>query len=234
MMKQLNLLVLFVIVVTWTILFSCKHEPVLPSNTTNPVVTSDSCYADTVYFVNDVLPILVSNCAISGCHDPVTAEDDVILNNFSNTILSDVITAFNLNDSELYDVITETDPDKIMPPPPANPLTADQINTIATWINQGAQNNFCDGCDSTAFTFSAVVQPIINNSCRGCHSGSTPSGNLTLLSYSDVQVIATNGSLVGVITGATGFEPMPYNANPLPDCQIDQIINWVNDGAPNN
>ncbi|MBT8194845.1 MAG: hypothetical protein KJO64_00330 [Bacteroidia bacterium] len=217
-----------------TIVHSCKHDPVVPQTGDNPLETSDSCYSDTVYFVNDVLPILVSNCALSGCHDPVTAEDNVILNNYNNMIQSDVVTPFDLGDSDLYEAITETDPDKIMPPPPASPLSADQINTISTWINQGAKNNFCEGCDTTAFTFAAVIEPIINSSCTGCHSGATPSGYLTLVDYNDVQAIALNGSLEGVITGATGFEPMPFNANPLPDCKITQIINWINDGAPNN
>lgn len=226
---------------------SCKHEPATPiidngggngggsggggnggGGNTKP------CDPDTVYFLNDVLPILASNCAMSGCHDAATAQDDIILDNYFNTTQSGIIDPFDLNGSDLYEVITETDPDKIMPPPPANALTADQISMIATWINQGAQNNYCDGCDSTDITFSGIIQPIINNSCKGCHSGTSPSGNISLENYFDVSTIALNGDLLGVINAEPGYVPMPYNSSPLPDCEIDQITNWVNQGAPNN
>lgn len=225
---------------------SCKHEPFIPiAGGGNPDTTGNGgggggggstkpCDPDSVYFVNDILPILASNCAMSGCHDAITAEDDIILTNYANVISSDVIDPFDLNGSEMYEVITETDPDKIMPPPPNSPLTAMQISMIATWINQGAKNNYCDGCDTTNITYSLTIEPIINNSCKGCHSGATPSGNLHLENYFDVSTVALNGKLVGAINGTTGYVSMPYNSNPLPDCEIDKIELWVNQGAPNN
>jgi len=40
------------------------------------------CDPDTAYFQNDVLPLLMSSCGIAGCHDPQTAEDDVILTSY--------------------------------------------------------------------------------------------------------------------------------------------------------
>ena len=44
-----------------------------------------------------------------------------------------------------------------MPPPPLEPLTADQKNLIKKWIDQGAKDNICDdyagGCNLTNVTF---------------------------------------------------------------------------------
>ena len=63
---------------------SCVHEPVIDPNnpidtTDNPIDTIDNpidttptgtpCDPDVVYFSKDILPLLRSNCAKSGCHD---------------------------------------------------------------------------------------------------------------------------------------------------------------------
>ena len=68
------------------ILQNCKHEvPDKPEETKSvPVTTSDTCHFDTVYFVNDILPIIQSNCAQSGCHDAISREDDVQLTDYDN------------------------------------------------------------------------------------------------------------------------------------------------------
>ena len=231
-------------VLTLGLIGSCKHDPINPiagggaGNGGNGggggVGSTKPCDPDSIYFVNNILPILSSNCAMSGCHDAITAEKDIILTDYFNVIASGVIDPFDPLNSEMYEVITESDPDKKMPPPPKASLTSAQISMIASWINQGAKNNYCDGCDTTAVTYALVIEPIINNSCKGCHSGTTPTGNLHLENYFDVSSIALNGKLVGVINGASGYVPMPYNSSPLPDCEIDKIEIWVNQGAPNN
>ena len=40
------------------------------------------CDPDTIYFQNDVLPLFQSSCGIAGCHDPLTAEGEVILTSY--------------------------------------------------------------------------------------------------------------------------------------------------------
>jgi hypothetical protein len=46
--------------------------------------------------------------------------------------------------------------------------------------------------------------------------------------------VADNGKLVGAITHAAGFLPMPQSAPKLSDCNINKIKDWVNRGALNN
>lgn len=233
---------------------SCKHEPL------EPVTIEDNgtgtgtggggggggggnnggivCDPDSIYFNQQVLPLLVSNCAMSGCHDAATAQDGVVLDSYSSVMATGDINPYDPWGSDLFEVLVETDPDKRMPPPPAAALSQQQIAMIQTWIAQGAQNLVCDPnagiCDTTSMSFSTDIQPVLQNSCTGCHNVNNVNGGVTLDSYIGVQTAANNGSLVGAITASGGFVAMPYNASSLSDCNIAKIRNWVNEGALNN
>ncbi len=229
---------------------ACVHEPMDPidpdpmDTTQNPVDTldpdpmGDPCLPDVVYFEKDVLPILRSNCAKSGCHDAITQEKDIILDSYANVMKSGEVRPYDLNKSDLYEVIRENDPDKRMPPPPNQPLTTDQIDIIKRWIQQGAKNLTCDEtagiCDTTAVSFAAFVAPVLQTHCIGCHSGGAPSGGILLNSHAAVQTVALNGRLAGAITHAPGYQPMPRGSARLADCTIDKIKAWIHHGALNN
>lgn len=223
----------------------CVHEPTSipgsPVDTNrngNPVdTTSDPCDPSVVYFEQQVLPILASGCAIAGCHDPNTREDGVVLNSFDNVVRTGDIKAFNPGGSKLYKMITESDPKKRMPPPPMNSLTAEQKKVIFDWINQGAANQRCDqpaNCDTINSSFSGDVYPVIKNHCVVCHSGNSPSGNVSLTNYQQVSNYALNGKLVCVIRWDGYCVKMPSGGNKLDGCSIGLIEAWVRQGSPNN
>jgi hypothetical protein len=226
---------------------ACVHDPVIPDGmvtnppdtTLNPPDTNNMhfCDPDTMYFERDILPILISNCAISGCHDPASAEDGVILNNFNNVVSTGKVKAFKPGDSELYEVITESDPGKRMPPPPAAALSQEQILSIAVWINQGAQNLYCIdsvSCDTTNVSFSATVSPIIQTYCVGCHNATLASGGIQLANHTQVAAVASSGMLYGAIAHQPGYSAMPQGGAKLDNCKISQIKKWIDDGTPNN
>ena len=234
-------------------MLSCVHDPLQPldpgnggngGNGGNPIDTLDEepigivCDPDTVYFEKDILPILRSNCAKSGCHDAQSHEDGVVLESYLQVLTTGDVRPFDLEDSDLYEVITESDPDKRMPPPPNQRLTSEQIALIAKWINQGAENYTCDAnagvCDTTQVTWSGFVAPLMVNYCNGCHSGTNPSGGINLTSHASAQTVALDGRLIGALTWATGFTPMPQGGNQLTDCQIAKIQTWIHEGAQNN
>ena len=185
-------------------------------------------------FQNTILPLLVSNCAQSGCHDFASHQDGIIIEDYQTIISSDIVTPFDLGDSEMFEVITETDLDKIMPPPPEAPLNNEQISLIAQWINQGAQNNGCTQCDTSNVTFSMTIKPIIDLKCKGCHSGALPSGGVNLENHMDVFTVAMSGQLINVIDHSAGYPAMPPSGGKIPQCEIDQIQIWINNGALNN
>lgn len=215
---------------------SCKHEPILPEQIIDDggVDVLDECHPDSVYFSNQILPLFQSSCAISGCHDAATAEEGIILDSYENILGSGELIPFNPDEGDIYENITETDPDKIMPPPPESPLSQEQIDMVELWILQGAQNNGCEGCDYPNVSFSGTVFPLIQNKCEGCHSGADPDGNTLLTNYDEVKFLVDNDYLIEVMNWETGYEPMPYNGNQLPECEREMIQQWIDDGAPNN
>lgn len=223
--------ILAVLIIALTVINACKHEiPQAITGSPAPVPggTGEVC------FEAQILPIFQSNCAKSGCHDAATHEKDYVFDSYINIIRKDVRPG-NAANSKVYKVLFETG-DKKMPPLPNSDLTTDQKALIGKWINEGAKNTVTCGsvCDSNQFKYSTNVSVIIGTYCLGCHSGSAPSGGINLSGYNGVRNVAVSGRLVGAVSHAPGYSPMPKNASKLSACQIAQIRKWVSSGAPNN
>lgn len=232
--KTILLLMLF-----GSILYACRHELPSPGGGTgtggngggNPLPTSN-CNPDSVYFVNDIMPIISSNCTMSGCHDNITHAEGVNLTSYTNIIR--YVIPGNAANSKLYKVIIKTNGDR-MPPPPMPPLSAAQKALIQKWINQGARNNSCIGaCDTAVFTYSGAVKNIMESKCAGCHNPGNLGGNIDLSTYNGVKTVALNGKLYGSVAQQSGYSPMPKNGAKLSDCEIRQIQKWVAAGSLNN
>lgn len=246
-MQNKTIVLLFISILAVTSITSCKHDvpqPVIVNNNGNNGGGNGNgngngslppCDPDSVYFDQQVLPILVSNCTMSGCHNSTTHAEGIDLTSYAAVMASDVVKPTHPYSSDLYKAITDNDPDDVMPPPPAAHLLTAQINLIKNWILQGAQNLHCDaGCDTTYVTYSNTIAPMMTTYCNGCHSGANPSGGLDYTTYSSVSDAAADGSLFGSVSHDPNWSAMPKNSAMLPQCKIDQIRIWVNAGAPNN
>ncbi len=200
---------------------SCKHE-VLPS-----VDANELC------FERDVLPIFVSNCAMSGCHDAATGADDYILTNYGAIMASDDgkgIRAGQSSRSEIWEVIESGEM------PPKKKLTAMEKSIIKTWIDDGAKNgmNCVSACDTSVYSFSGAISPIIAKQCLGCHQNPGASGGLDLSSYNNVKNVGLNGKLMNSLRGTNGLSKMPPSGAGLSDCELKQVQKWIDNGAPQN
>jgi mono/diheme cytochrome c family protein len=214
----------------------CKHEVPTPPVIDNPVVVDPPCDPNVVYFAQDIQPLLAAACAQPACHDAANPAEGIRLDSYSglmNSPESHLVVAGNPGASELIEVLLETDPDKVMPPPPASPLTAAQIDLIAAWIEQGALNLSCEECDNTTVTYSADIAPLIANRCATCHSGNAPSGSLRLTQHSEVVAAVQNRNLMQCVERLTGFSAMPPSGA-LSDCELEKLQIWVADNMPNN
>jgi cytochrome c5 len=89
-----------------------------------------------------------------------------------------------------------------------------------------------NSCDTTNVTFSATITPILNSYCTTCHSGSPPSGGITLTSYATVQAQASSGMLMNALNGK-GVPIMPLSGS-LSACKIEQFKIWIRNGMLNN
>ncbi|MCA8831575.1 hypothetical protein [Hymenobacter pini] len=89
-------------------------------------------------------------------------------------------------------------------------------------------------CDSTAVTFAGTVAPLLQQRCVSCHNNTLRSGNVSLESYAQVQQVAADGRLLGVVQHQPGYPAMPQNQPQLARCDIARLRQWVRAGMPNN
>jgi len=192
------------------------------------------CSPDTVYFKQTILPLVTSNCAKSGCHDAISHKEGVILTDYTN-IMREVKVSSPAS-SDLYKCLNKTG-DERMPPAPAAEFSLSNKALLLKWIQQGAKNNSCSNtanCDTVNVTYNASVAPILKTYCVGCHSATSPSAGVDLSTFTGVKVQAANGRLIGSITHAVGYKPMPSSTSKLGSCEINQIQVWITKGTLNN
>jgi hypothetical protein len=112
-------------------------------------IRAESVSAKSVSFVREVAPILVEKC--QACHGPKTAESNYRVDTFDSLMRPGdfslpPITAEDLDNSEIYRLITADDPEERMPNNGSR-LTDLEIQAIADWIRLGAK---FDGQDTAA------------------------------------------------------------------------------------
>ena len=95
-------------------------------------------------------------------------------------------------------------------------------------------------CNIEAVSFDKDVSSIISNHCSSCHGGTSTSGaaaGLLLVTYDQIRFAATHLTEDGIIHRITRSEGDPLlmpGSYRIPQCQIDKIIAWVDQGALNN
>lgn len=89
-------------------------------------------------------------------------------------------------------------------------------------------------CDTTNVTYAHDIKPIFDAKCSivGCHDAATNAGGYNFSTQSGIQTPALNGKIVNSINWINS--PMPKNLPKLPQCEIDKITRWANQGALNN
>ncbi len=138
-MKSIKILVpLFFItfVMVFILMPSCKHDLIYdipkPIDTTHhvppPIDTThcDTCAAGVISFTYDVQPILVSNCAKSGCHDSISHAEGLIITSYTQIMATTDIPG-NLVNSNFWQSMTGSGGNLM---PPSGALTAAQLAII--------------------------------------------------------------------------------------------------------
>ena len=89
-----------------------------------------------------------------------------------------------------------------------------------------------NACDTTQVSYARDILPIVQQYCYPCHgAGNTAfSDGVSLDSYDALK--GWGGYLIGMVTHASGYEPMPYGKPKLDDCEIDKITAWVDQQYP--
>jgi hypothetical protein len=188
-----------------------------------------------VCFESEVLPIFVTYCSTSGCHNATDRVKDYDLTNYNGIMQG--ITPNRPGSSDLVQAMGSIGEDA-MPPSGSPQPSATQIATIKAWVNAGAVNTTnCAtvSCDTAAaVTFSGDLQPMLATNCNGCHSGGSAGAGLDLTVFATVQQNALNGRIQGAMSGDPNFKTMPPSGALLSSCYVTKIEKWVANGAPNN
>jgi hypothetical protein len=213
--KKFWLIAAFAFVGVWG-MQSCQHEQIGDPNAA-------------ICFERDILPIFNSKCAMSGCHDAGTAAEGYDLSNYSK-IVGDGIVNGKPGKSEIYEEIEDGE----MPPKGYTKLTDAEKQLLYDWIADGAKNgiNCAVKCDSAVSGFTAVIQPMMTKYCVGCHAYPNASAQVELSGYIGVKNAINQGLLKSI--DHSGYYPMPKGGAKLSDCEINQVRNWIQRGAPND
>ena len=215
-------------------------------------------------FANHVLPILEDRCF--SCHQEpydkngrtiqpkaglaLNTYELVMKGNLDNT----VVTAGDVEDSYLHEVLTLDEDDDMFMPPKGGPLTPEQIDIIKRWIEEGAKpkagsSGVADA--SGGISFHDHIFPILEERCLDCHgepyvkNGRTihPKAGLALDTYEAVLKGNLDGEIIDrgdheestlyvVITlDPDDSEIMPPKGDPLTAEEIDLFKKWIDEGA---
>ena len=103
----------------------------------------------------------------------------------------------------------------------------------------------CNTSVPDTISFHENILPLFSADCStaGCHSGGSPSGNLSLEdSIAYTQLMRSGSGYINTVTPNFSLlysqmistnDPMPPSGK-LSDCQIELVLKWIQQGAKNN
>lgn len=205
-------------------------ETTCSTSGTNTGTTTGTTKSGTLWacYDRDIQPILMSSCAVSGCHDATTKKDGVNLSNYQGALLR-VKSGDPLHSTIYNSIIGNTD--ELMPPKPYSALSKAAIDTIYSWIKRGALNEECAApCDTIGtIAYTSHIKSITDLYCVSCHGANSPSGGIKLVTSADVQTAAKSGKLLGAVQRKAGYSAMPPSYA-LSTCDVRQIALWIKQG----
>ncbi len=178
-------------------------------------------------FQTMIQPFFISNCTITGCHNPIDHIHSLDFTSYDG--LMTTVVPGDTAKSQLFQRITHIKR-------PSN----EQIAAVAQWILAGAPNSECNqglaDCDTVGIHYSTFVQPMIATYCLGCHTErfNAVNDSVDFSTYNTAQLMAQTGYLLGVIRHKYPLPSMPEYGPKLDSCTIAKIADWVNRGAPND
>jgi hypothetical protein len=118
-------------------------------------------------------------------------------------------------------------------------LAAVVAGMLLLYVSSCAKHNAVElgagTCDTTHVSYSTQVVAILQDNCYVCHKGVGASSGIDFGSYDAFKGWAgSTPYLIGDITHASGFTPMPYGLPKLSDCDINTILAWIHQGLQNN
>lgn len=153
------LLYICISLISILILFSgCEdygQEILSPFLDPNEIFLKDTCDVDVVLFQQQILPIIVRECASSGCHDSDSEAAGVKLDNYQSII--QLISTDDTTQSRLWNVLSQNTDSIHQPTLKLKSVTTLELQQISNWISQGGLNTNCESyCEFTEVDLSDI------------------------------------------------------------------------------
>ena len=213
-----------------------------------------------VSFSNDVAPIFVEHCL--ECHGGANPRSGLNLSTFKGWKRGGVGGVLLVPGAPLKSLMIA----RLRAPNPMHrmprgkdPLSVEQLNTIATWINEGAR--FDGASDETPLgelakpkpkveipkpegtetvSFTKDIAPFMVRLCVGCHSGANPRGGLSLTTFENMMIGGDSGAVILPgnreesrlfrLTGGLENPRMPASQARLTRKNYNNLVTWFNEG----
>lgn len=174
-------------------------------------------------FEKEVAPILAAKCA--NCHNEDRSAGGVKLDTFAgmeaSAMAKPALVVPGQAARSLLVARLSAQGNARMPKPPQPALSATEISTISSWVNQGAKfegdktkkfaaagaagpranNNgppptIVRATGNEKVSFTKDIAPFMVNLCVGCHSGNNPRGGLSLVSFESMMRGGNSGRVI--------------------------------------
>ncbi len=89
-------------------------------------------------------------------------------------------------------------------------------------------------CDVSDVSYSAIIQPILDNRCYSCHAAAIELGNVNLEDFTSLKSYVDSEQLLKSVRHEPGASAMPPGGVKIPDCEIERIEKWITNGALND
>src|SRR5581483_4961760 len=187
--------------------------------------------AASVSFSRQVQPILERGC--QGCHSSESPAGKLALTGYERLAASGAVIRGRPEESRLWQVVRGEKPAM---PKGGPPLTPGEVETIRTWIAEGA----VDDTPAEEY-FRQNVAEILEQKCVRCHNDTKSTSGLSLVKRAGALTGGRRGPavvpghpersvLIQMISGAKPM--MPRQAEPLSAAQIATLRKWIESGAP--
>jgi len=195
---------------------------------TTPGTGNSPAQASPVCFQRDLLPVLVSSCGTTGCHNQTTHKEGYTITSYA-TVMSNLVKAGSPTTSKLYTIVKNNN----MPPSPYPALSNAVKDSIYNWIKNGALNDVCTSlCDTTGVvTYQNQIAILLSKNCIACHSATNASKGIILDNYASVKTYLDNGKLLAAVKGTSIQMPPGYS---ITSCELREIVLWKSNGAIQN
>jgi hypothetical protein len=188
--------------------------------------------------------LLKARCAT--CHNAKTAQGKLDLSTRESALhggeRGPALVPGNSRDSLLYQLASH----QVQPfmPLAGNALSADELKTLAAWIDSGASwpANSVPSSPASGL-FESVVKPMFAQRCASCHgAGGRKTAGLDVSSREALLRGGDDGPAINLANPEssplvarlrhTAKPGMPYNQAALPAAVVDKVVEWIRSGAP--